>query len=67
MERKQWNAVLDRFLTDGGMEIEEWEKIKIEGTETQNLILKELMNSFNRLNKREVLEIHHSLIKDETN
>lgn len=62
MERLEWNKVLDRFLTTGEIEIEEWEKIKTEGTEVQNLVIKEIMKSFERINKPEVNEIHHSII-----
>jgi len=65
MERKEWNHLLDRFLECGEMEIEDWEKLKTDGTELQNIIINEIMKAFNRLNKREIDTIHHSLQNNE--
>jgi len=63
MEHKEWNQLLDKYLTTGKMLSEEYEQLN----EMQRVIIQELKKSFKRLNKGEVLEIHHSLQTNENN
>lgn len=61
MERKQWNGLLDKYLLTGKMLSEEYEQLN----EIQVAIIQELKKSFKRINKSEVLNIHHSLQTNE--
>ncbi len=63
MERLLWNKVLDTYLTTGHILSEEYEQLN----EIQVAIIQELKKSFKRLNKGEVLGIHHSLQNNEGN
>ena len=57
MERKEWNALLDKYLSTGKMLSDEYEVLN----EIQKAIIQELKKSFARMNKPEVEKIHHSL------
>lgn len=57
MERKEWNALLDKYLSTGHLLSEEYEQLN----EIQITIIQELKKSFKRLNKSDILEIHHSI------
>jgi hypothetical protein len=54
---KEWNALIDRYLLDGVMSSEEWEKLD----DSQKIVINEIKKAFKRINKREILTIHHSL------
>lgn len=57
MERKEWNALLDKYLTTGKMLSEDYEQLN----EVQVAIIQEIKKSMARLNKPEILTKHHSL------
>lgn len=59
MEHLDWNKVLDRYLLTAHILSEEYEALD----DYQKAVIQELKKAFQRLNKKEVLEIHHSLIK----
>lgn len=61
MEHKKWIEVFDRYLTTGKMLSEEYELLD----ETQRLIINEFKKAYQRLNKREICVIHHSLTNNE--
>lgn len=61
MERKEWNALLDKYIQTGHLLSEEYEQLN----EIQVAIIQELKKSFKRINKPVVNEIHHSLKQDE--
>ena len=55
----EFNKVLDRYLTTNKMLSEEYEALDDE----QKLIIQTLKRAFARINKKEILTTHHSLIK----
>lgn len=57
MTPKEFNEVLDRYLTTNKMLSEEYELLDDE----QRLIIQTLKRAFKRINGREVLTTHHSL------
>ena len=60
MERKEWNHLLDKYLETGTMMSEEYESLN----DIQRSIIQELKKAFARINKKEVCEVHHSLINN---
>lgn len=48
MERKLWNALLDKYLTTHTMQVEEYEALN----EIQIAIIQELKKAFKRLNNK---------------
>jgi hypothetical protein len=44
MNRKEWNALLDKYLTTGVMASEDWEALN----EIQRVIIQEIKKSINR-------------------
>ena len=46
METKEWNRVLDRYLTENTMSSEEYEQLNIE----QKYVIQEIKKSIKRLN-----------------
>jgi len=58
MERKEWNALLDKYLATHKMLSEEYEKLN----DIQRALIQELKKSFARSKEVEILTTHHSLI-----
>jgi molybdopterin biosynthesis enzyme MoaB len=58
MKPLDFNKILDKYLTEGTMTSEEYELLDDE----QKLIIQTIKRAFARLNKREILTTHHSLI-----
>lgn len=61
MEQKEWNRLLDRYLTENVMSSDEWERLD----DMQKIIINEIKKSLKRLNKPVINEIHHSLKDNE--
>lgn len=61
MEQKEWNHLLDRYLTENVMSSDEWEKLD----DMQKIIINEIKKAFKRINKPVINEIHHSLKNNE--
>lgn len=60
MERKEWNQLLDKYITTQKMLSEEYEALN----DIQTAIIQELKKSFARLKTRVIMETHHSLINN---
>jgi hypothetical protein len=56
MEEKDFNKIIDRYLLDNVMSSEDYENLN----DYQKYTIQVLKRAFSRINKKEILTIHHS-------